>query len=49
MCVWTEDADVIRFGEKSLNIVYKNQVIKDFLGSNRIFGISGTKGQGKTF
>lgn len=49
MCVWTEDADVIRFGEKSLKIVYKNQVIKDFLKSNRIFGISGTKGQGKTF
>lgn len=49
MCVWTEDADVIRFGEKSLKIVYKNQVIKDFLKSNRILGISGTKGQGKTF
>lgn len=49
MCVWTEDADVIRFGEKSLKIVYKNQVIKDFLESNRVFGISGTKGQGKTF
>lgn len=49
MSVWTEDADVIRFGEKSLKIVYKNQIIKDFLQSNRIFGIAGTKGQGKTF
>lgn len=49
MCVWTEDADVIRFGEKSLKIVYKNRVIKDYLKSNRIFGIAGTKGQGKTF
>lgn len=49
MCVWTEDADVIRFGEKSLKIVYQNQAIKDFLKSNRRLGISGTKGQGKTF
>lgn len=49
MCVWTEDADVIRFGEKSLKIVYQNQIIKDYLKSNRRLGISGTKGQGKTF
>lgn len=49
MCVWREDADSIRFGEKSLSIVYQNQIIKDYLKSNRRLGIAGTKGQGKTF
>ncbi len=49
MCVWTEDADVIRWDEKRLCMVFENQRIKDYLRSNRKLGIAGTKGQGKTF
>jgi len=49
VCVWREDADSIRFGEKSLDIIYQNQIIRDYLKSNRRLGIAGTKGQGKTF
>lgn len=49
MCVWTEDADSIRFGEKPLEIVYRNPIINGYLRSNRRLGLAGTKGQGKTF
>lgn len=49
MCVWTEDADVIRWDEKRLGMVYENQKVKDYLRNNRKLGIAGTKGQGKTF
>lgn len=49
MCVWTEDADAIRFGEKPLEIVYRNNRIDEYLRSNRKFGLAGIKGQGKTF
>lgn len=49
MCVWTEDADVIRWDEKQLKLVYENQRIRDYLHSNRKLGIAATKGQGKTF
>ena len=49
MCVWIEDADGIRMNEKALDIVYQNNHIRDFLNSRRILGVSGIKGQGKTF
>lgn len=49
MCVWTEDADVIKWDDKQLKMVYMNQRIKDYLHNNRKLGIAATKGQGKTF
>ena len=49
MCVWTEDTDAIRFGEKPLEIVYRNKIIDEYLRSNRRLGLAGIKGQGKTF
>lgn len=49
MCVWTEDADAIKWEDKQLKMVYENQRIRDYLRSNRKLGIAATKGQGKTF
>ncbi len=49
MCVWIEDADAITLNEKSLDIVYQNTRVNSFLNSNKKLGISGIKGQGKTF
>lgn len=49
MCVWIEDADGIVMNEKSLDIVYRNTRIDSFLKSSKRLGISGIKGQGKTF
>ena len=49
MCVWIEDADGIAMNDKSLNIVYVNDIVKSFLKSQKVLGISGIKGQGKTF
>jgi hypothetical protein len=49
MCVWIEDADGIDMNEKSLEIVYQNERVKNFLNSRKVLGISGIKGQGKTF
>lgn len=49
MRVWIEDADAITLNEKSLDIVYQNNIINNFLNSNKILGVSGIKGQGKTF
>lgn len=49
MCVWIEDADAIEMTDKSLKIVYQNERIKRFLNSTKMLGISGIKGQGKTF
>ena len=49
MCVWIEDADGILMNEKALDIVYQNNRIREFLNSRKTLGISGIKGQGKTF
>lgn len=50
MCVWVEDADVLKEDSRELNIVYETRSIKSFLSTkNMIFGIAGIKGQGKTF
>lgn len=49
MCVWTEDADAIKWDDKQLKMIYANQRIKDYLHSNRKLGVAATKGQGKTF
>lgn len=49
MCIWTEDADAIRWDDKQLKVVYINQRIRDYLHSNKKLGIAATKGQGKTF
>lgn len=49
MCVWIENADAITLNEKSLDIVYQNTRVASFLNSNKKLGISGIKGQGKTF
>lgn len=49
MCVWIEDADAIALNEKSLEIVYENDRVRTFLNSNKVLGISGIKGEGKTF
>lgn len=51
MCVWIEDADGIQMDDKSLGIVYENSLIKSFMNSStsKMLGISGIKGQGKTF
>lgn len=49
MCVWVEDADAIQMNEKALEIVYKNTRVRSFLYSSKMLGVSGIKGQGKTF
>lgn len=49
MCVWIEDADAIEITDKSLNVVYKNERVGRFINSTKMLGISGIKGQGKTF
>ncbi len=49
MCVWTEDADAIKWDDEQLKMVYMNQRIKEYLHNNRKLGIAATKGQGKTF
>lgn len=51
MCVWIEDADGIQMDDKSLGIVYENSLIRSFMNSStsKMLGISGIKGQGKTF
>ena len=50
MCVWVEDADVLKDNSRELKIVYYNKVIKQYLDSKcRSLGIAGVKGQGKTF
>lgn len=49
MCVWIEDADAIEITDKSLNVVYQNERVGRFINSSKMLGISGIKGQGKTF
>lgn len=49
MCVWIEDADAIEITDKSLKVVYKNERVERFINSSKMLGISGIKGQGKTF
>ena len=47
--IWLEDADAIKIGDDIKSMLFLNVRIKDYLSSNRILGIAGTKGQGKTF
>lgn len=49
MCVWIEDADAIEITDKSLKVVYQNERVGRFINSSKMLGISGIKGQGKTF
>ena len=49
MCVWIEDADAIEMTDKSLKVVYQNERVGRFINSSKMLGISGIKGQGKTF
>lgn len=49
MCVWIEDADAIEMTDRSLKIVYQNARVNRFINSKKMLGISGIKGQGKTF
>lgn len=48
--VWRSQADTIDFQDKDiLNILYENNLVRDFLSSDHSIGISATKGMGKTF
>lgn len=50
MCVWLPDADGIEMDSNALNILFSNNAIKSYLiRQSKIYGISGVKGQGKTF
>lgn len=49
MCIWIPDADGIAMNDRSLGILYTNKRIDDFLNSKKVLGVSGIKGQGKTF
>ena len=49
MCVWHPEADSMIFDSNTLKIVYRNTLIDSYLSSNRSLGITGIKGQGKTF
>lgn len=49
MCVWIEDADAIEITDKALKVVYQNERVGRFINSSKMLGISGIKGQGKTF
>jgi len=44
-----EDADAIKIGDDTLRLLYKNNCIRDYLYNSKNLGLSGTKGQGKTF
>ena len=48
MCVWVEDADSLSFNSEALDVVFENRIIKTYLQGN-VLGLSGIKGQGKTF
>lgn len=48
MCVWVEDADSLTLTSDSLNVVFSNRIISTYLKGN-VLGLSGIKGQGKTF
>jgi len=49
MSIWLEDADAIKMGDDTLKVIYKNNCIREYLSQSKILGLSGTKGQGKTF
>lgn len=49
MCVWVEDADKLDFNSQELNLVFMNRSIKSYLDEMSNLGLSGVKGQGKTF
>lgn len=50
MCVWLPDADGIEMNSNALNILFVNTRINNFLKrKSKSLGISGIKGQGKTF
>lgn len=50
MCVWLPDADAIEMNSNALNILFVNNRINSFLSKeSKSHGISGIKGQGKTF
>lgn len=49
MCIWQPDADAMDFNSKALNVVYETIRIKSYMTSPKALGISGIKGQGKTF
>lgn len=48
MCVWIEDADSLSFGSEALDVVFENRIIRTYLRGS-VLGLSGIKGQGKTF
>ena len=49
MCIWQPDADAMDFDSKALDVVYETLRIKSYMNSTNALGISGIKGQGKTF
>lgn len=49
MFIWLTDADSIEFNDNFLDITYKNNSVSNYLNEMRFLGISGIKGQGKTF
>ena len=50
MCIWLPDADAIEMDSDALNILFVNNRINNFLSKkSKSHGISGIKGQGKTF
>lgn len=49
MRVWIEDADAIEMNDRSLKIIYLNERVESFVFSKKMLGVSGIKGQGKTF
>lgn len=49
MCVWVEDADKLVVDSHELAIVFSNRKVRSFLNSRDSLGVSGIKGQGKTF
>ncbi len=47
--LWHEDADSLRRGDRSLNIIFMNNAVRSYLSNPKKLGIAATKGQGKTF
>ena len=49
MAIWIEDADEITMTDDVMRLFYQNDRVKDFIQMNKVLGVSGIKGQGKTF
>lgn len=49
MCMWIVDADQIQLSDFNENVLFKTMTVNSFINNQKMLGIEGPKGLGKTF